>query len=442
MKQTFTHTYLVLLLMLAASCTPEIEPPVLSSGSLDFSRFIAVGDGFTAGVMNAPVMPTGPRGGLYPGGQQYSFPNLIAAKAQEASGTVPFHQPEFPTEGSGFSLLSGFRQECSEGKAIPTYSHTLPTSTSWRSKENSGEEIRNWGIPGMRLADIQNPDSCKNNPYMWRLLEEGSITDETHYSQVLLGQQPSFFTFWMGTKDFLNYGYFGGVLFSSAPPSPAISRLNFSSLIQQFLQNNPNTKGAVATIPDITRFPFFQSVPKTFTHPNRGCEEKPVYITIQVPGIFSRTDTIAARVDDLILMSFQDSIGQGRPHYWGSPERPIPDKYVLDKEEVSRIRSQIAAYNQMIRAEVEAINLEGPRVALVDMAELFDQEINRGLRQDGLQLSGEHLYGHFFSVDGIHPCPRGYAVIANYFIQEINAFFPGTTIPPLTLSNYSGVRFP
>jgi hypothetical protein len=40
-----------------------------------------------------------------------------------------------------------------------------------------------------------------------------------------------------------------------------------------------------------------------------------------------------------------------------------------------------------------------------------------------------------FSLDGVHPSPRGYALIANKFAEAINAKY-GSTFKPLDLAEY------
>jgi lysophospholipase L1-like esterase len=43
--------------------------------------------------------------------------------------------------------------------------------------------------------------------------------------------------------------------------------------------------------------------------------------------------------------------------------------------------------------------------------------------------------GGYFSLDGVHPNPRGQALLANEFIRVINARF-GATLPPVDIRLY------
>ena len=46
-----------------------------------------------------------------------------------------------------------------------------------------------------------------------------------------------------------------------------------------------------------------------------------------------------------------------------------------------------------------------------------------------------------FSEDGVHPNSRGYAFLANVYIDAINAKF-GATIPHASLADYKGIGLP
>ena len=68
-----------------AGCQPEIDAPTVSTGSADFSRYIAIGNSLTAGVSD---------GGLYREGQLNSYPNILSQQFALVGGG-PFVQPLF-----------------------------------------------------------------------------------------------------------------------------------------------------------------------------------------------------------------------------------------------------------------------------------------------------------------------------------------------------------
>jgi len=55
-----------------------------------------------------------------------------------------------------------------------------------------------------------------------------------------------------------------------------------------------------------------------------------------------------------------------------------------------------------------------------------------GISSNNFTVTSTYVTGGGFSLDGVHPSPRGYALIANEFIKAINAKYG---------SNFTGVSF-
>jgi hypothetical protein len=49
-----------------------------------------------------------------------------------------------------------------------------------------------------------------------------------------------------------------------------------------------------------------------------------------------------------------------------------------------------------------------------------------GITVNGYTMKEDYVSGGAFSLDGFHPSPRGYALIANKFIEAINAKYEST----------------
>ena len=64
-----------------------------------------------------------------------------------------------------------------------------------------------------------------------------------------------------------------------------------------------------------------------------------------------------------------------------------------------------------------------------------------GFISGGMKFNTSFISGGLFSLDGIHLTPRGYAVVANYFIDGINAYYKAT-VPRVEISSYQGIVFP
>jgi lysophospholipase L1-like esterase len=111
----------------------------------------------------------------------------------------------------------------------------------------------------------------------------------------------------------------------------------------------------------------------------------------------------------------------------------IEDKDVLDEEEIENIETATAAYNATIRGLAEANGL-----AFVDSRALLNRVAAGGIAFDGGSLTSTFVTGGAFSLDGVHPTPRGYAAIANEIIERINATY-NSTVPKVNIGNYGTV---
>src|SRR5207247_2326377 len=116
-----------------------------------------------------------------------------------------------------------------------------------------------------------------------------------------------------------------------------------------------------------------------------------------------------------------------------SPTRlPTPPcAKVLDAAERVQVRARVSAFNDEIAAAIaDTERTRGVVIAPVDLFTGFDQLGASGvdLNADGTPDLTTRYLGGIFSLDGIHPTRTGNALIANTFIEAINARF-GESIP-------------
>ena len=123
---------------------------------------------------------------------------------------------------------------------------------------------------------------------------------------------------------------------------------------------------------------------------------------------------------------------------------PMANRWVLTSNERSKVAAATTAYNNAIVSIASANDL-----AIADMNAILNQLVS-GLRIETGQLytanyfSGPSNEGAvLFSLDGVHPNARGYAVITNEIIKVINrhyksnlplyhpSYFPGINILPM-----------
>lgn len=114
---------------------------------------------------------------------------------------------------------------------------------------------------------------------------------------------------------------------------------------------------------------------------------------------------------------------------------PIPDEMVLDLEEQQNITAAIAAYNDKLQSVAQSNNY-----AFADIAGFFD-DIQTGFSYDAVSYSTTFVTGGAFSLDAIHLTPRGAALVANEFIEAINAKY-NASVSTVNVNDYEGIGFP
>ncbi len=112
----------------------------------------------------------------------------------------------------------------------------------------------------------------------------------------------------------------------------------------------------------------------------------------------------------------------------GAGEGPVPPDQVLTAAEAAEVRDTVQRFNTVIRNEADAIG-----AVVVDVFGLFERAAAEGIAVGGIRLTTAQG-GGLFSLDGVHPTRTGQAVLANAFIDAINARF-GTAVPPVDVAD-------
>ncbi|MEM8847185.1 MAG: G-D-S-L family lipolytic protein [Bacteroidota bacterium] len=113
---------------------------------------------------------------------------------------------------------------------------------------------------------------------------------------------------------------------------------------------------------------------------------------------------------------------------------PLEDQWVLTPEEQEAIATALTAYNQSIESLAEQFGL-----AFVDANALLADLNANGLPQaDGSVVTSTFATGGGFSLDGVHPAPRGYAILANAFVEAINETY-GSNLPGVNPLDFTGL---
>ncbi|MHA3788144.1 G-D-S-L family lipolytic protein [Flavobacterium hauense] len=149
-----------------------------------------------------------------------------------------------------------------------------------------------------------------------------------------------------------------------------------------------------------------------------------------------------ATAADLVLLTTRSVIGTSQA---GAPAPldkmgityPLQDQHVLIASEIALVEAATVKFNNSIKAIAASKNL-----AVADMNVMLTQLVT------GLQSADGQIYkaGYFssatantvvFSLDGVHPNARGYALVANEFIKVINDYYKAH-LPTVIPGQYPG----
>ncbi|WP_345955083.1 SGNH/GDSL hydrolase family protein [Mucilaginibacter sp. PAMB04168] len=432
----YKNIFLAGLLVLAA-CKPTVDVAPATSGSADFTTYIAVGDSQTAGYADD---------GLYRSGQINSFPNIIAQQLK-AVGGGNFAQPLFSeaqASGSGYRNIISFNAD-----GTPNITKVAGTAIRGANPITGGElytkyagDNSNYGIPGIKLTDAAGitapgfPAYGNLNGYYERLLAASVPLANTPYLDYVTAKPYTFFTCWLGNNDALGYATAGGDIVKY-PNSSLTDKSQFTTALTTVIERLTagGKKGAVATIPDVSAIPFFNTV--TIPALLAGAQKAVPTLTalwVRASKADGTYETRAATATDLVTLKFPtDRLATG---YGFSPSNPIENEFILDPIEAARVRDYVNSYNQSINT---IANNKG--LAVFDAFTFLNALKQKGLLINGVNLSADFVRGGIFSLDGVHLTPKGYAIEANEFIKAINTKY-GSNIPQADVNSFNSVIFP
>lgn len=244
----------------------KYELPVIgepSSGDADFSKLIVVGNSVGSGYMN---------GALYVAGQNNSFPSLIASRMALAGGGS-FNQPVLNSAAVNgcFNPAGG----CTLGRLYLKIVNGSPTPTP-KTPGNlealapfAGDKaaLNNFSVPGLTIQTALAPQTggpaSANpffNPYYARFASNPGTSTVIGDAAAAMANGGTFFLYSLGSNDVLGYAT-GGASNAALLTSEAAFSGALNAGVAALLAANPEAKGAIANIADVTDLPFFNLVP-------------------------------------------------------------------------------------------------------------------------------------------------------------------------------------
>jgi lysophospholipase L1-like esterase len=448
------YLFYLALLAFIVSCKPEVNEFTPSNGSADFKTYVALGNSLTAGYAD---------GALYKSGQSYSFTNILGQQFATVGGGA-FVQPVVTSE---FGVLPGKRKlgfsvDC---LGVTSLGPVLDNGELDPWSNHIDYTVNNLGVPGAKAGHLLAPGygNAANlqaglaNPYFVKFAASPDISVVAQAMSV----SPTFFSLWIGNNDVLGYATSGGAGDAITPPEQFGQYYN---MLAQTLVSG-GAKGVLANIPGVTNTAFFTTIPynvinipdsmqyavdflnASYAPYNAGMEQmgKPYRIqfalgpnpmVIMDPGMEGVPPQLQFRqmtANELALLTLpQDSI---KCATWGSGV-PVPNQYILTEAEIANVTSATTAFNNIIKQTADDNGL-----AFVDFNAILVDITANSLTSDGITFSTKFVTGNLFSLDGIHLTPQGNALVANYFIDAINAQY-SAQIPKVSVANYPPIVFP
>lgn len=470
---------------------PGPDPVEYTAGTADFTKYVAVGTSLTAGFSD---------NALFRAGQEASFPNMLASNFALVGGgafEIPFMADNLGGMTLGGNPISGNRLFLAFTPDGPAPTPVAGQGSTEVSNKLTGP-FNNMGVPGTKSYELLAPGYGSvagvamgtANPYFARFSSSESAT--------VIGdaaaQGATFFSVWTGAFDVLLYATGGGTgVDQTGNLDPSTYSRNditdpnvFAGVLDAVLQamTANGADGVIANLPNVTDIPYFTTVPHNpipldantaaflnseaaYGAYNAGLAQLQQLSIITQEELEKRTITFApgegnavviidedltdltginpalinmrqATEEDLMVLTSRTFIGTlanpNDPTSINGVAVPLADQWVLTPEEQKAVEDALTAYNQTIEALAAAYD-----IAFVDANSLLNQLKENGFQQaDGSIVTADFATGGGFSLDGVHPAPRGYAIVANAFIAAINTKY-GSNLPGVNPLDYTGL---
>ncbi|MBM3165351.1 MAG: hypothetical protein FJZ80_07815 [Bacteroidetes bacterium] len=455
MVNLMRQVYFLIVFVMLVACKPKAPENVYTAGEADFSSFTAIGDGHTGGYMDDA---------LYRDGQENSLGTLLQRQLTLV-GASDVSVPWMETGNIGVNwngqarLLLGYKTDCLNNTSLSPLrlSPQGELSSLSTSAYNPSSKFSNFGVPGLRTIDLVsfllgNLNFVNYNPFFARLSKDqfnfpGSGSFSTYQENVFDGGYPSFCSIYLGIEDVLPFAKSGA---TSNPMSPVagLPGIGFEESLGQLCQqlHAQNVKAVIATIPNVSEWPFFNTIPYNGLKLDEDkaaslnqiynplgfsfvVGDNPFMIADPNAGMFGVRPALPG--EKILLSAPLDSV---RCYQMGSVF-PFRNEFVLTLDELNEIQTRIDQFNAIIRQKAVAYGF-----ALVE-AQNFYNKLPSGFAYNGVTLSAKFVSGGVFSLDGIHLNPRGNALLANEFIKSINHSFK-SNIPLINALMFNAVLFP
>ncbi|GGA71311.1 hypothetical protein GCM10011507_23710 [Edaphobacter acidisoli] len=386
-----------------AGCSSSSSNPLASVQAAqqknigNFSNTVFLGDSLTAGYQSGSLLDTQ---------QVHGWAPLVATQAKF---TIVQPLIAYPGAPSVLHLVS---------LGPPPVITAVSGTTTGR--DNFATQPTDLAVPGAYVNDVANtipltnpaPGQQQLNQLVLGFPGLGYGQDYSQ-AQFAIAAQPTTIFLWIGNNDAL-------VADLTGTPSSMTSLSNFTTqytALITLLSTKTTAHLVIGNIPDVTLVPYLQPAALILAEYSAATHLP----TATLSALFGIAPGDFVTPEGLTEISAILS---------GAQKTPLSDAGVLTAAEAATVRTNIAAYNQVISQQAQSVG-----ATLVDINSLFSQAAANGVTVNGYTGTFSFL-GGLFSLDGIHPTNTGYAVVANAFIDAMNSSMH-TTIPDVSLSTVS-----
>lgn len=386
-----------------AACVTAALPVKVQAATPRLRNLVVIGDSLLAGFGSGGFVERGRPG------QRDSAAAFVARRARVRLAMPTMDAPGLPPQ---LRIRDANRNgELEPGELVRPASHV-------GFRDTPGQRAHNLAVPGETITTLFEEVSPRSiathlidgdrvdGRALLKFLILGLPLRDGGVSQLTRARElaPTFVLVWIGANDVL------GMALRTNPDAAELTPAQFGDRFRRLLGALADTGAgmAVANLPDVSAVAALRRAAGEVT----SCRE--------VDGRLA-----AVSPDDLLPLDLDRS---------RLPVPPCSD--VLSAAERARVRSTIDAFNAEIAAAIADVEARrGVAIAPVDVHGLVDGAMTAGVDLDGdgsPDVTTRYL-GGMFSLDGIHPSRTGHALVANAFIDAINARF-ATAIPRVNVA--------
>lgn len=465
-------------LWLSVSCSYElpdtVPPATFDPGTADFQRLGFLGGSQSAGLVDGALQTTG---------QSQSVGAIVSRQINlNNPDPIVFQQPDI---NSQFGFNPRGTQLEVQGKFFLKF--ISPGSDRLFRGSNPGEmptayqgpAVNNFSVPFLRTTQVMDPGLVQNVFYERFAADPGvsTLLDE------VVAFDPSMLILQLGWDDILPYAINGLTGSTDADPDQ-LGNADLTPLdvftaeleaIVNTLLSETNGEILIMNVPDISGFPFFNSIPSNAfidgseadilqdfyieynlnaSRYGSGDNPRPLIrffpddpphlwkVVVEDPGLSE-----VVLPDGSLLPKYRQ-LEEGEYVLWSVSEtpnakdpgvgtfQPLPKSFYFDLEDVFRIREIVNDFNTFIFS----LSFNQSRVHLVDCHQLYRQWLIEGIEFDGVTHSYDFTRTGIFSADGLTLNQRGTALLSNYLIEVINQTY-GSNISGVDVNAFSGNVF-